>query len=42
MTKNKKKRATQQVRLYPKTYRRLKVEAAKSGVTLAELIDQKV
>jgi len=38
----KKKRATQQVRLFPQTYRRLKIAAAKSGVTLAELIDQKV
>lgn len=38
----KKQRATQQVRVYPGTYRQLKVLAARQGITLAAYIAQLV
>jgi len=37
MKKNQK--AVHQVRLYPTTYKRLKIRAAKMGVSLAALVD---
>lgn len=38
MAQIKKEKAIQQVRVYKSTHKKLKVEAAKKGVTLAELI----
>jgi hypothetical protein len=35
-----KQKAVHQVRLYPATYKRLKVRAAKLGIRLAELVDK--
>jgi hypothetical protein len=35
-----KQKAVHQVRLYPTTYKRLKIKAAQLGISLAELLDK--
>lgn len=34
-----KQKATVQVRIYPKTHKRLKINSARLGISLAEIID---
>lgn len=40
MTDMEKQKAVKHVRLYPSTFRRLKIAAAKAGITIAAFIDQ--